>query len=179
MTQFGCRALLRLLFLLPAPLLFADDANVEYKIKAGYLYNFTKFVTWSEDDAKTFNVCIWGEDPFGALIEPLETKTALGRPIKLFRFNNGLQHDQHCHILYMNDPGNDRVALKDALVIRDLDNTLTVGESEEFTKQGGMIGFVNRQDKIKIQINVNAFKQSRLTVSAKLLEVAEIVGGTP
>ena len=179
MIQFGCRALLCLVFLLPAPPLFADDVNVEYKIKAGYIYNFTKFITWPEDDGKTFNVCIWGDDPFGDSIKLMENKTALGRPIKLFKFNNGPQRDQHCHILYMNDPGNDAPALKDALVIRDLDNTLTVGESEEFTKQGGMIGFVNRQDKIKIQINVNALKQSRLTVSAKLLEVAEIVGGTP
>ena len=34
----------------------ADEASVEYKIKAGYLYNFTKFVTWPEDNDKTFNL---------------------------------------------------------------------------------------------------------------------------
>ena len=29
--------------------LYAEDTTVEYKIKAGYLYNFTKFVTWADD----------------------------------------------------------------------------------------------------------------------------------
>jgi len=43
--------------------LYAEDASVEYKIKAGYLFNFTKFVTWADDDSETFNLCILGNDP--------------------------------------------------------------------------------------------------------------------
>jgi hypothetical protein len=52
-----------------------------------------------------------------------------------------------------------------------------VGESEQFIEQGGMIGFVNKQGKIKLQINLKTIKQSGLKVSAKLLEVAELVKG--
>lgn len=179
MAKFSRHALLCLAFLLSPALLFADDASIEYKIKAGYLYNFTKFITWPEDKAETFNLCILGNDPFGDLINPIENKTAFGRPIKLFRFNNDLKSDQRCHILYINAPGNIAISLKNALVVRDHVNTLTVGETEEFAKQGGMIGFVSRQNKIKIQINLNAVKQSGLIVSAKLLEVAEIIEGAP
>ena len=40
-----------------------------------------------------------------------------------------------------------------------------------------MIGFVNRQGKIKLQINLKMLQQSDLKISAKLLEVAELVGG--
>jgi hypothetical protein len=60
---------------------------------------------------------------------------------------------------------------------QNVNNTLVVGESEEFIEQGGMIGFVNKQGKIKLQINLKTIKQSGLKVSAKLLEVAELVKG--
>ena len=159
--------------LLFSQLLYADDSSVEYKIKAGYLYNFTKFITWSADSAETFNLCILGDDPFGELINPIEQRSAIGRPIKLFRFNSlsGLDKESHCHILFVSS------SIKDALSTTDFDNTLVVGESREFINQGGMIGFVNKQGKIKLQVNLKTIKQSGLKVSAKLLEVADVVKG--
>jgi hypothetical protein len=159
--------------LLFSPAICAENSSVEYKIKAGYLYNFTKFVTWSDVNSETFNVCIWGEDPFGELIDPIEQRSAFGKPIKLFRFDSlkSLEKELHCHILYVSS------SVKDKVSGQDFDNTLVVGESEEFIEQGGMIGFVNKQGKIKLQINLKTIKQSGLKVSAKLLEVAELVKG--
>jgi len=159
--------------LLFSQLLCADDSSVEYKIKAGYLYNFTKFVTWSVDNAETFNLCILGDDPFGKLIDPIEQRSVMGRPIKLFRFDSLKSKDKEplCHILFVSS------SIKDTLDVRDFGNTLVVGESGEFIAQGGMIGFVNKQDKIKLQINLKTIKQSGLKISAKLLEVADVVKG--
>ena len=159
--------------LLFSQLLSADDSSVEYKIKAGYLYNFTKFITWPADNAETFNLCILGNDPFGELIDPIEQRSVMGRSIKLFRFDSFKSADTqpHCHILYVSS------SIKDTLAHRDVDNTLVVGESSEFIAQGGMIGFVNKQGKIKLQINLKTIKQGGLKVSAKLLEVADLVKG--
>jgi len=159
--------------LLFSQLLCADDSSVEYKIKAGYLYNFTKFITWPVDNAETFNLCILGDDPFGELIDPIEQRSAFGRPIKLFRIDSlrGMEKEPHCHILFISS------SIKDTLAVRGFDNTLVVGESGEFIAQGGMIGFVNKQGKIKLQINLKTIKQSGLKISAKLLEVADVVKG--
>ncbi|MDO9425135.1 MAG: YfiR family protein [Methylobacter sp.] len=154
----------------------ADDVDVEYKVKAGYLYNFTKFITWPEDNSETFNLCIAGEDPFGDLIDPIEQRSAFGRAIKLFRFNS-LNKEQHCHILFISASIKDNLLLKGMLTVHDTNKSLTVGESKEFAAQGGMIGFVNRQDKIKLQINLKMLQQSGLKISAKLLEVAELIEG--
>ena len=171
--------------LLFSQLLCADDSSVEYKIKAGYLYNFTKFVTWPEINSETFNLCILGEDPFGELIDPIEKRSAFGRPIKLFRFDSldalkRTNNKPHCHIIFVSSSlGSVRKDIigDGALVIRDLNKTLTVGESDNFAMQGGMIGFVNREGRIKLQVNLKKIKQSDLKVSAKLLEVSEIVEG--
>jgi len=157
--------------LLFSQLLFADDHSVEYKIKAGYLYNFTKFITWPVDNAEAFNICILGDDPFGELIDPIEQRSVNGRSIKLFRSDklSGIDNKVHCHILYVSS------SIKDKPASRDVDNTLVVGENGDFIDQGGMIGFVNKQGKIKLQINLKTIKQSGLKVSAKLLEVADVV----
>jgi YfiR/HmsC-like len=158
--------------LLFSQLLCADDTSVEYKIKAGYLYNFTKFITWPVDNSETFNLCILGDDPFGELIDPIEQRLAFGRPIKLFRFDSlrSIDNEPHCHILFVSP------SIKN-LLPRYFDNTLVVGESGEFIEQGGMIGFVNKQGKIKLQINLKTINRSGLKISAKLLEVADVVKG--
>lgn len=155
----------------------ADGDNAEYKVKAGYLYNFTKFVTWPKDDSATFNICIYGQDPFGALIDPIEKRTAFDLPIKLFRFNTPSKN-QRCHIVFIGSDNKNDLPIKGTLVVRDMNKTLSVGEGDVFAERGGMIGFVNRDGKIRLQINLKMLQQSGLTVSAKLLEVAEIVEGS-
>ncbi|MGZ5006388.1 MAG: YfiR family protein [Methylobacter sp.] len=154
----------------------AVAADVEYKVKAAYLYNFTKFITWPEDNNETFNLCIIGDDPFGGLIDSIEQRSVFGRPIKLFRFN-ALGKEQHCHILFISSSIKDNLLLKSMLAAGGVESTLTVGESAEFAAQGGMIGFINRDGKIKLQINQRMLQQSDLKISAKLLEVAELVEG--
>jgi len=155
------------LFFLPA--LHADDASVEYKIKAGYLYNFTKFVTWPEDAAETFNLCIVGDDPFGDLIKPIEQRNVLGKPIKVVMLDKLPAHIQ-CSILFA---GKFNGALPD----KGLESVLTVGDGEAFVQRGGMISFANKEGRVKLQINLSAIKRSGLKISAKLLEIADIVGG--
>jgi hypothetical protein len=168
------RVLWTLVCFLFAPVLWADDSSVEYKVRAGYLYNFTKFITWPVDDAKTFNLCILGNDPFVELIDPIEKLSVLERSIKVFRFDSfgSMDKETHCHILYISP------SIKETLLVQNFESTLVVGESEQFIEQGGMIGFVNRQGKIKLQINLKAITQSGLKVSAKLLEVADVVKGS-
>ncbi len=53
-------------------------------------------------------------------------------------------------------------------------NILTVGDTEGFLKNGGMIRFFNKKDKIKLQVNLEAVKAKGLLVSSKLLRLVEI-----
>jgi len=82
-----------------------------------------------------------------------------------------VDHEPHCHILFVSS------SVKNMQPVQDLDTTLVVGEALGFIDQGGMIGFVNKQGKIKLQINLTTIIQGGLKVSAKLLEVADVVKG--
>jgi len=171
--------MMALLLLLPG-LAVAGSATVEEKIKAAYLYNFTKFISWPADDAESFQLCLLGEDAVGRLLVPLEKKTAMGLPIRL-RHLQRLDQARDCHIVYLAGTeaawniGN--LALQGVLTISSESRALTVSSEQGFARQGGMIGFVVRNGKVRLQINLQALKNSGLKVSAKLLEVAEIVGG--
>lgn len=151
-------------------LTLAEESSNEYKIKAGYLYNFTKFVSWPQDNSPSFNVCILAVDPFGDLIDPIEKRSVSERPIKIYRLTDAKSINAtpsfFCHILFsplVYPPKNLPV------------NTLTVGERENFAQDGGMIEFIHKDSRIKLLVNLRAVRNSSLKVSAKLLEVAEIL----
>lgn len=154
---------------------FAQDRSVEYKIKAAYLYNFTKFITWPEDDSRFFNICIVGIDPFGEIIAPIEGRTVKGRTIRLYQYDS-VKKAKECQLIYFAEANNAEI-ISGVLTTHSLAQTLTVGDLKVFAQQGGMIAFFVKDSKIKLFINLPALRQNGLEISAKLLEVAEVYKG--
>ncbi len=161
--------LLGLSLLLVSSSLYATS-SIEQKIKVAYIYNFTKFITWPEHPGDSFNFCILGKDRFGSLFNSLESKIALGMPIRLIRLKK-LAPANHCHILFLGD------RLKTNIIKSShYTGILTVSENTQFVQRGGIIGFVIRNGKVKLQINMKRAEQAGLIISAKLLEIAELIG---
>ena len=52
---------------------------------------------------------------------------------------------------------------------------LTVGDADDFSRMGGMIRFVNENNRIRLRINLDEAREAGLTISSKLLRPAEIV----
>ena len=177
---FLSRALLCVALLFSGRLI-ADNGSLEYKIKAGYLYNFTKFVTWPQIKSASFNLCLLGDDPFGVVIAPIEKKSAFALPIKVIRLDEvgNSNWATECHILYVSDIQKQKPLFEKIKSSPQKMKMLVVGEGEAFAADGGMVGFVNRSGKIKLQINLLSVKQTGLKISAKLLEVAEIIKDEP
>jgi hypothetical protein len=152
------------------------------RVKAGYLYNFTKFVMWPEMTGATFNLCLLGSDPFGKVIDAIEKKSAFGKAIQVIRldvahFMANTRPETACYILYISATDKQKSIIEKLRFRPANQGTLVVGEGEKFASDGGMIGFVNRDGKIKLQINQASAKQSGLKISAKLLEIAELIRG--
>lgn len=156
---------------------YAQKGSIEYKIKAGYIYNFTKFISWPENKLETFNLCILGKDPFGSIIEPIEKRKVKDKPIRVYRLRS-IDHIKLCHIVYFSGTfskwRNNHTLLPGILTINSLKKTLSGSESKEFLQTGGMIAFSLKHGKVKLHINLQALRKSDLEISAKLLEVAEV-----
>lgn len=149
----------------------------EYQVKAAFLFNFSQFTEWP---ASAFSspkaplvIGILGEDPFGNYLDELVKEEMInGRPLSIQRFQD-TQEIKNCHILFIKV----LKPIRQQDIINDLKgkNILTVGEDPDFIKDGGMVRFVTINNKIQFQINPEATKKENITISSKLLRLAEIV----
>lgn len=168
------------LAVLLASSLAAQNPSVEYRIKAAYLLNFAKFVSWPHEAfAKPDSpivIGILGKDPFGAEIDrTVSGKTIELRPLSVKRLSETDALDG-CHILFMAD--SERRRLSQIIENARRLPILTVGEMEDFTEMGGMIRFIKHENKIRFEIDLEPVTKSGLKISSKALQVAIVKGKT-
>ncbi|MEG3638452.1 YfiR family protein [Magnetococcus sp. PR-3] len=159
--------------------------QVEYKVKAAYIYNFLRFIDFPhaslKKDAEQIQICLIGTDPFGRMIDPIERHKAKGKALKVVRAED-LQHLQRCSVVFVGRSG--QWPLQQALTTLRHSGILTVSDQPRFAAQGGVIGFIIKRDKVRLQVNLDSARREGLKISAKLLEIADIVrdsrsGGAP
>jgi hypothetical protein len=153
------------------------SAAREYQIKAVFLFNFAQFVDWPSaafPEARTpLVIGVLGEDPFKSYLdETVRGETVNNRPIIVQRYRR-VEEIGICHVLFISRSENDR--LEQILAGLKGRNILTVGDGEDFARDGGMIRFITDNNKVRLRINVEAAKAASLTISSKLLRPAEIV----
>lgn len=155
----------------------ADSSTAEYRVKAAFLYNFSKFVEWPAaamgDSDRPFVIGVCGDDPFGSdLNKTVEGKTVEGRPYSIKRFRRAADI-QSCHILFISESEKSKAAK----IIDNLQNahTLVVGDTDGFIQRGGAINFIIEDKKVRFEINPEAVSRAGLKVSSKLLALAKIV----
>ena len=173
---FSCLLVLFLLFFAVTQVL-ASNGNLEYKVKAAYLYNFTKFVEWPStalDDSpeSTLNICVLGKDPFGYTIDLLNNKVSKGHKISVSYFDH-VDAAKGCHVAFISKSlENDLMQVLQSLSKQPV---LTVSDINGFSVKGGSITLDVVDSKVRFNINIKTIKESDLKVSAKLLELAKVV----
>ena len=175
--------------------------EIEYDVKAAFIYNFMKFIEWpadkkAEQDQKQnkpapMTIGILGNNPFKESFKPLLGKTIQNRTIQLVQIQsyqafyyrctdkrNALNNYrdkfgptiQQCDILFICKSEND--VFKVILPLTHDHAVLTVSDITEFAKQGGMIGFVTENKKIRFEINLKSVTREQIKIRSQLLELA-------
>jgi hypothetical protein len=146
----------------------------EYKIKAGFIYNFAKFVDWPTNAfataASPFVIGVLGEPRFGKLLDQtVQNRNVAGRRIEVRQFSR-VEDAQASHILFISRSEAER----SAMILKRLKgkSILTVGETPGFLDEGGVINLVADQMSVRFQINTDAANAAGLLVSSKLLGLA-------
>lgn len=143
----------------------------EYEIKAGYLYNFIKYVDWPSY-GDTITIGVLGYDPFGTALAPLNGKLVKGRRL-VIKHLDSVRDAQQCQIIFVSSSEKQRLqeifeSLRSARV-------LTVGETQGFADGGGIINFIEENNKIRFEINAEAARRTGLSISSELLKLARLV----
>jgi len=146
----------------------------EYEIKAAFLYNFAKFVTWPDeafaDVQSPFVIGVLGQDPFDETLKSIEGKVAQDRKIIIKRFNSEKDIDI-CHILFISSSEKNRLnqIFNNGLSGK---NILTIGDMTQFTQSGGIINFILQNNMIRFEISQKSVQRTGLSLSSQLLKLA-------
>ena len=151
----------------------AQEDALEYRVKAAYLFNFTKFVEWPDTTLQkntAFNICTAGINPFGTVLSStLAEETAAMMPLAARVVSAG--EAASCQVLFV--PRG--VAAAPFLRAVNSSPVLTVGESANFLEQGGAINFVIDGGRVRFVINQAAAERVRLRISSRLLQLGRAI----
>src|ERR1041384_7968674 len=137
--------------------LAAQGPELEYQVKAAYLYNFVKFIDWpaaARRDALT--ICVAGMNPFGSALDNLVRGESIGgRPIATRTIQ--APHAER-DVLFV--PRG--VAAGEYLRVARTAPVLTVGETPDFVAGGGIVNFVRDAGMIRFEIDQAAARRAGL-----------------
>jgi hypothetical protein len=154
----------------------AAESSGEYRLKAAYLFNFAKFVTWPAaalPEGAPLTICMLADDPTAPTIREVLGDKTLGPRRVLVRVLADLQGGESCQMFFLSDSDGARAAK----LLRSLGpaSVLTVGETSDFIEHGGVIRFRIEANKVRFDINPDAAVRARLEISSQLLSLATIV----
>jgi len=169
-----------------------NDAKVA-AVHAAFLVNFLRYVKWPEaalgDAGSSLRIVVIGGDHFGSALDAaLKDKAIQNRGVIARRLTlappgpdsgspwpeESMTMVRGAHILYL-EPVD--ASIRDAVlrVVKDLP-VLTVSHVSDFARNQGMIGLVIRDGKVAFEVHRKRLEAAGLKASAKLLDLADIVG---
>lgn len=152
----------------------AQDASLEYAVKAAFLYKLGPFVEWPEQAFRAadspVNLCVVGGDPFGGVLDRAVAGQSIGsRPIVVRRLPTVGPGDA-CHILYIVGADPRRTAGVVGLVRGTPVLTVTDGVREPGAK--GIVNFVIQSNRVRFEIDDFAAAENGLAISSKVMSLA-------
>lgn len=157
-----------------------EDSALEYKVKAGYLFNFAKLVDWPEKSVDADAPLLLGVLDHGEALPVIQAQLAgkkIGdRPIVVHAVQaNRIPKDLHVLLVTRTAA----LTPEELQALLDRAPTLLIGETEDFAERGGVIGFVRDGDTIRLTLNLEHAAKAGLKISSRLASVAKVVKPAP
>jgi YfiR/HmsC-like len=175
--------MLSMLLLLAVGRGFAADPKpvAEYQLKAALLPKVALFVQWP---AKAFSapgaplvIGVFGENPFGPHLEDVARGQVIdGHPLSV-QVCRDLQEAALCHLVFIS--GDNTKTMEETLRQLARAPVLTVSDSPNFATQGGMVNLVTINQKIRLEVNLEAIQRADLRIDPHLLQMVKLVKSVP
>ena len=148
------------------------DTNA--KIKAVYIYNFTKYIEWPKEyREQVFVIGVLGNSPLVDELKGMSSaKKVFNQNIEVRQFNSVTEITQ-CHILFVSSEAKDPFANVLGKV-KDY-STLLITDKPGLATQGAAINFVVMQNRQKFELNESNAIKYNLKVSNSLEALAILV----
>ena len=152
-----------------------QNTDTNAKIKAVFIYNFTKYIEWPSDyNGGDFIIAILGENK--ALFEELnkmsQVKKIANQSFSIVKYNS-VSEVKVPHILYI--PSENTKELAKAVEKLRGKSTLIVTEKPGMAKKGAGINFVVVGNRQKFELNKSNVERQNLKVASTLENLAVLV----
>lgn len=150
----------------------AAEPNAEQSLRSAFVYNFLRYTTFPDavEEREVLPICIVSSASDASAYKKLSKRSIRKKIIQVSFINLKQLSSRTCSVL---------VFPTDEAETPDLSNfsdrpVLTIGNSPDFVKQGGVIRFFVEDDKLRFEINLATAKRSSLRISSQLLRLARI-----
>jgi hypothetical protein len=141
----------------------------ENAVKAAFLFNFAKFVQWPSPATRPILICVAAEDAFSDTLARLAQGASVdGRAVTPQPIDE-TDDPGGCDLMFV---GAHRQKHGAELLHRVRTPTLTVGETAQFMRDGGMVRLFIEDNRLRFQINQKAAEANGLKLSSKLLALS-------
>jgi len=147
----------------------------EHQIEAVFLFNFAQFVEWPAHALPKAEapiiIGVLGKNVFGTFLNDVVANERVKDHPVIVKYYDTIDEITDCHILFINYTD---IRQWDEIIPKLKGRSiLTVGDANRDLKQRSMVRFFTKDDKIRFQIEPEAAKSAGLTISSKLLRLAE------
>ena len=153
--------------------------DAEQRVKAAFVFNFAKYTQWPRSAFPSSSAPIIvgcaGEVAYQDAVE----KVLKGKRVRNRRFEvvkvSPRDEIVRPHILLIGELSEKR----EAEILRSAQGApvLIIGHAKGFATRGGVINFYIEDNRVRFEINPEAARSAKLTISSQLLKLARIVKG--
>jgi hypothetical protein len=150
-----------------------QSISSEYSLKAVFIYRFTDYIDWSNNNDDAFNIGVIGESPIiSSLGQLAKDKKIKNKSINIRKYDN-LNDINSCQLLFISRNSTYPIET----IISKINNSqiLIICEQQGYASRGAHINFVNTDNKLKFEINLKSVAQVGLRISSQLLQHAILV----
>lgn len=151
-----------------------DDKDTNSRLKALYIYNFSKNVDWPESyKSGNFIIGVVGEhNVYNKLISLYSSKSIGSQPIEIKKFAK-VSEVGKCHVLFLPEESSDM--LPDIVKSLSKSSTLLVTETDGGLDKGSIINFVVVDNRLSFEIHAKTASKRKLIIGNQLIELAHHV----
>jgi hypothetical protein len=150
----------------------------EYQLKSAFIQRFTWFVEWPKinqevENDQEFVFCVLDNKEFYDELQSYFKKQPLGKTKIVVRLITNYDSIPPCSMLFISQSMHDKLDV--ILSQTKYKPILTVSDTKGFVEKGVLINMTIVENRIRFQINKNAVDDSRLKLSHKLYQLADVV----
>lgn len=174
-----CRVLLVVVVLLVllSPLHSIANERGEIEVKAAFLFNFARFISWPAGTFFSLDspivIGILGDAEFFEIANAaIKGRTVNDRPVEARELRRGPEAKK-VHILFI---GRSLQTVEDSIRTEIEGSAIfMISDSDGFAAKGGMAHFYMDEGRVRFALNRRVARETGLTISSKLLRVAKLM----